>query len=291
MGRIYLEHYDSNDVFDSNRLSRGFVESDYSIGIHTQGFYEVNIVLRGEALHRIGEQKIKVSLGDTFIIPPNVPHAYDGGEGFDVYHLILSPVFLERYSATLSLMPAYFSLFHIDPLIREKMTADLHFLLDADQIASLLPTLRSLSAKEGKNTPVESVTSDAEALIIIAALCSIYEQKTQTNAPATEDTAFSDSLSYLYAHYNSTVTVDTLCRISGMSRTAYLAKFKRVTGSTPSAVQSTYRVEMAKRLLTQTNAPVSEISLTVGYYDTSHLVRIFKKQTGLTPSEYRKSKG
>jgi AraC-like DNA-binding protein len=288
MGRFYLEHYDSSDVFDSNRLSRGFVESDYSIGIHTQGFYEVNIVLRGEALHRIGEQKIKVSLGDTFIIPPNVPHAYDGGEGFDVYHLILSPAFLERYSATLSLMPAYFSLFHIDPLIREKMTADLHFLLDADQIASLLPTLRSLSAKEGKNTPVESVTSDAEALIIIAALCSIYEQKAQTNAPASEDTAFSDSLSYLYAHYNSTVTVDTLCRIAGMSRTAYLAKFKRVTGSTPSAVQSTYRVEMAKRLLTQTSAPVSEISLTVGCYDTSHLVRIFKKQTGLTPSEYRK---
>jgi AraC-like DNA-binding protein len=169
------------------------------------------------------------------------------------------------------------------------MTADLHFLLDADQIASLLPTLRSLSAKEGKNTPVESVTSDAEALIIIAALCSIYEQKAQTNAPVSEDTAFTDSLSYLYAHYNSTVTVDTLCRIAGMSRTAYLAKFKRVTGSTPSAVQSAYRVEMAKRLLTQTNAPVSEISLTVGCYDTSHLVRIFKKQTGLTPQRYRKN--
>ena len=50
-------------------------------------------------------------------------------------------------------------------------------------------------------------------------------------------------------------------------------------------------LRLFKGLLTQTNAPISEISLTAGCYDTSHLVRIFKKQTDKTPSEYRKNKG
>lgn len=291
MKKNYRTHYDVSDVFDYPRLSRGFVERDYSIGSHTQGFYEVNIVLEGEATHTIGERKMTVCAGDTFIIPPLVPHSYEGGEGFDVYHLILSPKYLERHASSLSLLPAFSALFRVEPMMREKTAARLHFTLNTEEIASILPTLYSLAERDTKSDSANAVIGDGEALIIIAVLCSLYEQKTPSIAPANEDSAFAESIAYIYEHYNEVITVEQLCRIAKMSRTAFLSKFKTVTGKSPISLQASYRVQVAKQLLTQTNAPITEISQTVGCYDTSHFIRLFKKKTGLTPSCYRKSGG
>lgn len=284
-----LQHYDVNRVFPAPRLSRGFVEKNYSKGMHTQSFYEINIVLRGSALHRIGERQMTVGAGDTFIIPPNVPHGYEGGEGFDVYHLLLSPKYLERYASSLMLLPAFSSLFLIDPLLRSRTQARLHFALDACELASLEPHLQSLSEHNRKKTAFGAVMSDGEALILIASLCAIYEQKACLGTSAPSDRAFYESLSYIYEHYRETIGIDTLCRMANMSRTAYLAKFRRVTDHTPAELQTAYRVEVGKRLLRQTGDSVSSIAIAVGCYDVSHFVRIFKKATGMTPGEYRQA--
>jgi AraC-like DNA-binding protein len=128
-------------------------------------------------------------------------------------------------------------------------------------------------------------------MIIIATLCSLYEQKTPNAPDVSEDKSFANSLAYLYEHYTESITTETLCRIAKMSRTAYLTKFKRVTGTTPSALQNARRIEIAKSLLLETSAPVSEISANIGCYDTSHFIKLFKKETGLTPSCYRKNGG
>ena len=42
-----------------------------------------------------------------------------------------------------------------------------------------------------------------------------------------------------------------------------------------------------KQLLEETELPVSEIAQRAGYYHTSNFIRMFKKDTGLTPNEYR----
>lgn len=47
------------------------------------------------------------------------------------------------------------------------------------------------------------------------------------------------------------------------------------------------RVEEACRQLALTDAPLSQIALSVGYYDQSHFSRNFKKLTGITPARYR----
>lgn len=49
------------------------------------------------------------------------------------------------------------------------------------------------------------------------------------------------------------------------------------------------RLEKAKELLVHTDAPIAEISEQTGYTSTSYFHRIFKKVTGVTPSEFRKS--
>jgi AraC-like DNA-binding protein len=283
-------HYTSDEVFLSPQMTvLGFVEESYNKKLHSQEFYEINIVLSGSANHYIGKRKITVSVGDTFIIPPSVMHGYDGGEGFDVYHVLLSPKYLEKYSASLQLLPAFSSLFKIDPLMREKTSARLHFRLSEEEIASLMPRLKCLNVHSYGSGHADPIISEGEALIIIAELCAIYENRAEELiAPESEDMAFLSSISHLYEHYSEKLTVYYLARIAHMSRTSYITKFKRVTGQSPARFIKLHRIDMAKRMLTETSMSEAEIAQEVGCVDVSHLIKMFYSEVGMTPSAYRK---
>ncbi len=289
---IYTKHphYTIEETFRSPQTTvKGFTERSYNKKLHSQEFYEINIVLCGSANHYIGTRCITVSKGDTFIIPPNVMHGYDGGEGFDVYHILLSPKYLEKYSASLRLLPAFSSLFRIDPLMREKTSAKLHFRLSEEEIDSLMPRLIGLNARVKKSGNADSIIAEGEALILICELCDIYERRSvSASAPEAEDSAFLASIAHLYGHYNEGLTIDVLSKIAQMSRNAYITKFKRVTGQTPARFIKLYKVEMIKRLLTDTAFSEAEIAHMVGCTDVSHLVKLFSSETGGTPSLYRK---
>jgi two-component system, response regulator YesN len=69
----------------------------------------------------------------------------------------------------------------------------------------------------------------------------------------------------------------------------YLTRvFKKQTGLSISDYLQLQRIEYAKKLLIETNLPVSEVALSTGYSNFSYFSTIFKKSTKLNPMEYRK---
>ena len=65
-------------------------------------------------------------------------------------------------------------------------------------------------------------------------------------------------------------------------------RFKAATGSSLIEYIQNLRIEQAKSLLEAGSMPVEEISAEVGYEDASFFRRLFKRLTGLTPSQYRR---
>ena len=65
-------------------------------------------------------------------------------------------------------------------------------------------------------------------------------------------------------------------------------RFKAATGATLIDCLQNLRLEAAKRLLEAGQLPVDEISAEVGYEDASFFRRLFRRRTGLTPSQYRR---
>lgn len=290
---IYAEHphYSTAEVFSpKTKLIRGFTEKNYNKKLHSQEFYEINIVIRGSANHYIGQRRITVSTGDTFIVPPNVMHGYDGDEGFDVYHILINPRFLEKNSAELGRLSAFPSFFRIDPLMREKTTANVHFRLTDEEIKELTPRLDTLTVHSSeRNETVDRIISDAEALIIIAELCSIYERHAKAATQSeSDDSAFLSSIAHIYEKYAERLTLPDLARIARMSRNSYISKFKRITGHTPARFLKLHRIDVIKQMLTETSRSEAEIASAVGLCDTSHLIKMFYSETGMTPSEFRK---
>lgn len=63
--------------------------------------------------------------------------------------------------------------------------------------------------------------------------------------------------------------------------------FKRVSGTTPAAYVQQVRIEHAKELLRSGDEPVAIIGQRVGLPNAPYFITLFKKETGLTPAQYR----
>jgi AraC-like DNA-binding protein len=72
-----------------------------------------------------------------------------------------------------------------------------------------------------------------------------------------------------------------------VSRATLERRFRRVLGRSPKAEIERVRLERAKRLLSETPYKLHQIAITVGYQTAAQFAIAFKRQTGLTPGQYR----
>ena len=99
-------YYTHSDFFNNTTdLVHAFIMKDYEIGMHEQEFYEINIITKGVGTHYIGDSRVDATVGDVFIVPPHIEHGYVGGDGFDVFHVIMSDAFMIKYIADLQQLP------------------------------------------------------------------------------------------------------------------------------------------------------------------------------------------
>jgi AraC family transcriptional regulator len=66
------------------------------------------------------------------------------------------------------------------------------------------------------------------------------------------------------------------------------ASFQKYFGVSVGEFVRLRRIEQAREMLSHTDHPLSEVALLLGFSDQSHFCRTFKKQTGLSPLEYRR---
>ena len=75
-----------------------------------------------------------------------------------------------------------------------------------------------------------------------------------------------------------------------MSKFYFNRLFKSATGVTPSRHHINLRMDAARQLLRETKRSVVDIALDVGYANPSHFAQLFRKETGLSPSDYRRQR-
>ncbi len=102
-----------------------------------------------------------------------------------------------------------------------------------------------------------------------------------------QDQTILELQAWLDANHRRPVSSADLCRISGLSGRSLLRRFKSATGDTPRNYLQLLRIEAARELLETTSDSVETITQQVGYDDVSSFTRLFKRFTGLPPSDYR----
>lgn len=94
---------------------------------------------------------------------------------------------------------------------------------------------------------------------------------------------------YIFEHISQEISRDDIAASVNLSPQYLSTVFKRETNCTLSDYIRNERINFAKRLLKQTNLPISVISENVGYDSLSYFSSVFRQIVGCTPREYRKS--
>lgn len=95
-------------------------------------------------------------------------------------------------------------------------------------------------------------------------------------------------MQYLYDHYDEPITLQYLADRFGFSYNYLSTYFSTQSKETFIECLNRIRIEKACSLLNQPGSVISEVGSAVGYSDHSYFCKVFKKQTGMTPSEYKK---
>lgn len=93
---------------------------------------------------------------------------------------------------------------------------------------------------------------------------------------------------YMNEHYQEDISLSTLSERFHFSPQYIAKKFKEVYNTTVVTCLTELRIEKARSLLTHTSMSVLEISETLGYSDENYFGKVFKKQTGVSPLQFRK---
>ncbi|UVF21031.1 helix-turn-helix domain-containing protein [Microvirga terrae] len=92
---------------------------------------------------------------------------------------------------------------------------------------------------------------------------------------------------WVHQHFRQSIGVDAIAARVGMSPRNFIRRFKDATGHTPMSYIHIVRVTMAKRLLEDGQQTIQEVSRAVGYDDVIFFRDLFKRHTGICPTDYR----
>ena len=95
---------------------------------------------------------------------------------------------------------------------------------------------------------------------------------------------------YIEENISREITLEELADTVFFNKTYFIKRFKLLWGMTPMRFVTKIRIERAKKLLHETSQTISEISELCGFGSIHYFSRTFKKETGYSPLEYRKTK-
>lgn len=96
-------------------------------------------------------------------------------------------------------------------------------------------------------------------------------------------------LAYISRHYQEKLYIQTLSSLVNMNEQYFCRFFKKAIGKSPIDYINDFRLTKVMHLLETSELPVTEVSLECGFNNMGNFQRLFKRKTGTTPLQYRKS--
>jgi AraC family transcriptional regulator, alkane utilization regulator len=155
----------------------------------------------------------------------------------------------------------------------------------------LAATLTLLSAETASAAPgaEEIVGRLADALLAQALRVALAELQSSDGAGvlALRDPQLATAIELIHRRPDHPWTVGELAGEVALSRSAFSARFRQLVGESPKRYITRTRLAHAAALLHQTDAPLAEIALKIGYGSEFSFAKAFKRAFGIAPGTYR----
>jgi AraC family transcriptional regulator len=157
---------------------------------------------------------------------------------------------------------------------------------------TLIPTLLKRLWGEAVHASPGLAVLEEGVIMTIAALLSQAEGGGQLSPPENKLAPWQTKrvIGLLADNLDRDVTLKELASEARLSPYHFARAFKSTTGLPPGRYHLMLRMERTKVLLETTDFPIGEVAAAVGYSDPSYLARIFRRETGTAPCDYRRAR-
>ena len=239
---------------------------------HTHNCSELFYVIEGQGQFLIENQTYPVSVNDLVIVNPNVLHTEVSLNASPLKYIVLGVEGLELTASAEDDNTNFC-------IINFKNIKD-----------TILHHLQNMLFEiEHQKPGYEIICQDSMEILIV--LLGRQTNFSTLLTPINKKTSRLCSLAkrYIDSHYQENITLDQLAEVCHVSKYHLAHAFTEEYGVSPINYLISKRLEEAEHLLRTTDFSLSLISNTTGFSSSSYFAQIFKKQNGMSPTEYRKS--
>lgn len=249
-------------------------------------FIRLYYIKQGRAVLHLPEGDMEVTAGHMYLIPSYVPHSYECDPGFDFYYLFVFQ-WLERGVSV-------FQTYDFPYQVRSNEATQLLF----ENYCNLYPQLNLPSEDAAKFDAHPSYREYVQAYMqmahyerlqlhgLVEILFSYFVKQAKLRA-VMSDVRMAGLMKYVQEHMEDPLSTEELARHACVTKCHLIRMFRSSLGVTPLRYITQCKVQHAQTLLLRTDLSVKQVGEAVGFKDISYFIRLFRRQLGFTPQEYR----
>lgn len=270
-----LEHIELGT--EQSILAFHYTDKRFDAPWHFHPQYELTYIKESIGTKFIGDFVGPYEPGELVLLNANLPHCWKDQAGQEA----------RARSTVIQWNEGIFvSLPELDSLFRMLQTAAQGIIFDKTESLALIPKLDRLPLLAGS-----TLYMDMLALLLELSTCSFT---TLSNARFTQDLSqeFSSRMAkihdFIELQYHRKIRLQELASLINMSEQSFSRFFSKMMGRPFFTFLNEYRINVAGRMLIDTDWSVAQIGFTCGYESLPFFHKQFNKFKGETPSRYRK---
>jgi len=271
--------------FEVEHMPDFLLNDDFdNLTAHIHSFYEIIWFQEGEGIHVVDFQEYEIKPNTVFFLSPGQVHHFDKKNGYKGYSIKMSPEFLRNQEVDNNIFLEYNAFHTFD-------TAPFYHL--DEQTAQNMQLLVNAMEEESERASLFGNVDILQSLIriflvIIQRHGQQDKQKGLDNMKASHllFIRFRKLVEHEYMHIHTVQEYADLLNVSVRTLNKCVNECSKMS---PLAFINKRIILEAKRMARYSNLMIKEIAYKLGYEDPSYFVKLFKRQTGFLPSEFREN--
>ena len=244
---------------------------------HDHSAIEICLTLEGVVDYIVQDTIYHVSKGEVLILPPDVQHSLNMGEGSSRYLFLFEPETLYGMRDVKAMLQQFNRTFYLHD--------------GSDAHIRIRETLLKAQAVYDRGEVMWNTACYGYIMRAYAVLGQHYllnprvRPKDPVNSVDSE--VISAAMGFINSHFREELSLDDVAEFSGFSRYYFSRSFKKQTGYSFKDYLCQKRLQVAMDLLIRSNTPMREIAIESGFGSVATFNRVFREKKGCTPTQYR----
>lgn len=255
---------------------------------HSHRFFELMFMLRGSCRQRINDTfNIVMKQGDLCLLNMQSTHEVEiSGKDDVMINILISPRIFERCFSNIIYDSNFITEFVISSLYYERQKNSFMLFEKNKYTPQITRQVQSMVTEISQREDCYDKVLENQLAILFSYMVRAYHSNITAQKSDGSGSNFQQVLAYINDNYAS-ITLAQLAEHFHYNKSHLSSMIKKHTGNSFSFLINEYRLKKACVLLVNSSLSIDEICEKAGYYDHSHLYKVFKERYSMTPSQYR----